>query len=297
MNPGDKGAEGRFKELQQAYDVLSDPEKRALYDQYGHAGFQGAGPFGPRSGASEWAAQQAGPTGDFANFDFGEFFGPGATGHVTTEGGEPVGGGLFEDLIGRIRGGGRAGRRGTTAAPPRESEAELTIPFLTAVQGGTTTIEIPRSHGRTEVLDVKIPPGTETGHRLRLRGQGVEVAPGAAKSDLTIRVTVAPHPYFRREGNDLFVEVPVSVSEAILGAKIEVPTLDGFKTLTVPPGTSTGQKLRLRGQGVPAHGKQPAGDLFVLPRVVVPRTVDEESRRLIDQFAARNPARPRDGLW
>jgi DnaJ-class molecular chaperone len=297
VNPGDKTAEARFKELQQAYDVLSDAEKRALYDQYGHAGFQGAGPFGPRGRASEWAARQAGP-GGFEDLDFSEFFGPGASVHVGTGGPESAaGGGLFEDLIGRIRGG-RGTRRGAgPQASPRETEADLTIPFLTAIRGGTTTIEIPRAGGQTEVLDVKIPPGTDTGNRLRLRGQGAESVPGGPKGDLTIRVTVAPHPYFRREGRDLFVEVPITVGEAVLGAKVDVPTLDGLKTLTIPAGTSSGQKLRLRGQGVPAHGSRTEGDLFVQPRIVVPRPIDDESRRLIEQFAARNPARPRDGLW
>ena len=117
------------------------------------------------------------------------------------------------------------------------------------------------------------------------------------RGDLTIRVTVAPHPYFRREGRDLSVEVPITVGEAVLGAKIEVPTLEGRKTLSIPPGTSSGQKLRLRGQGVPARGGEPAGDLFVIPRIVVPRTLDEAARRALETFAAHDPSRPREGLW
>jgi DnaJ-class molecular chaperone len=176
-------------------------------------------------------------------------------------------------------------------------EADLTIPFLTAVRGGSATIEIPREGGRREVLEVKIPPGTDTGTKLRLRGQGIESSPGAGRGDLNIRVTVEPHPYFRREGRDLLVDVPITVDEAILGERIEVPTLDGKKMLSVPAGTSSGQKLRLRGQGVPAQGSKPAGDLFVVPRVMVPKAVDDESRRLLESFAARNPYRPRDGLW
>lgn len=290
VNPGNKAAEAQFKELQEAYDVLSETEKRAMYDQFGKAGFQGVGPFGPRSGASEWAGQYASP-GDHATFDFSDLFGGGMAGEATVEGG----GGVFEDILGRLRGG-RAGRGGRARAP-QATEADLTIPFETAVRGGTTTIEIPREGGRREVLDVKIPPGTETGQRLRLRGQGSEAGPGGDRGDLNIRVTVQPHPYFRRDGQDLSVEVPITVGEAVLGGRIEVPTLGGRMSLNVPAGTSSGQRLRLRGQGVPARGSAPAGDLFVVPRIVVPRAVDDEARRAIETFAARDPSRPREGLW
>ncbi len=118
---------------------------------------------------------------------------------------------------------------------------------------------------------MKIPPGTETGSRLRLRGRGEPGVAGGSAGDLFIRVTVEPHPYFTRQGRDLSVEVPLTIDEATLGARVEVPTLDGLKTLPIPPGTSSGQKLRLRGQGVPARGDKPAGDLFVVAKVVVPR--------------------------
>jgi DnaJ-class molecular chaperone len=295
VNPGDKKAEALFKEAQQAYDVLSDSEKRALYDRYGMAGLQGmGGAGGPRATAAEWAAQAgAGP-----QFDFSAFFGPG--GAAAGMGGGPVGeeetGGLFEELLGRVRGA-RGGRRaGGTSKPRPEPDADLTIPFLTAVQGGTTTIQLDRD-GHRDTLDVKIPPGTDTGTRIRLRGQGSPTGRGVERGDLTIRITVEPHAYFRREARDLYVEVPIAIGEAVLGAKVDVPTLNGFKTLTIPPGSSSGQKLRLRGQGVPASGSKPEGDLFIVLKVVVPKGVDDESRRLIQQFADRNPSRPRDGLW
>jgi DnaJ-class molecular chaperone len=301
VNPGDKSAELKFKELQQAYDVLSDTEKRSLYDRYGDAAFgaggMGAGGFGPRAGGTEWTAGQSPPGGFSTTFDFSEFFGPGG---ATMSGSDAEGGGgLFDDLIGRIKGGRGTRRTGSGAGSraPRDTEAPLSIPFLTAVRGGTTTIEIPREDGRREILDVKIPPGTDTGARLRLRGQGSESSPGGPRGDLTIRVTVEPHHLFRREGRDLFVDVPISVGEAILGAKIDVPTLEGPRTMTIPAGTSSGQKLRLRGQGVPGGGGKPDGDLFVVPRVLVPKSIDESSRQLIEQFEQRNPSRPRDGLW
>lgn len=296
VNPGDKTAEKKFQEAQSAYDILGEPEKRKLYDQYGRAAFEGMGA-GPRADASEWAYQQAGPGPEFV--DFSQFFGPGASVRMgpnagaTFEAGEG-GGGLFEDLFGRMRGG-RGTRRGPKAG--RESEATLTIPFLTAVQGGETTIEVMRSSGTRETLVVKIPPGTDSGAKLRLRGQGEPGAGGGPAGDLIIQVEVAPHPYFSRDGRDLLVEVPVSLDEAVLGVKVDVPTLDGMKTLPIPAGTSSGQKLRLRGQGIPARGDKPAGDLFVVVKIVVPKTVDAESQDLIRQFAERNPLRPRQGLW
>jgi DnaJ-class molecular chaperone len=290
VNPGSKDAEAKFKEAQQAYDILSEPEKRALYDQYGTAAFQGMGAAGPRSGASEWAATHAGQ--GFDNVDFSQFFGPGFTGTASAHG-EDSGGSIFEEILGRVRGG-RGPRRSAAARSRDTVDAQLTIPFLTAVQGGTTTIELDRD-GRRETLDVKIPPGTDTGTRIRLRGQGAGAA--GERGDLTIKMTVEPHPYFTREGRDLFVDVPITVGEAILGAKIEVPTLAGKKTLPIPPSASSGQKLRLRGQGVPASGSKPAGDLYVVVKLVVPKTVDDQSRRLIQEFTERNPYRPRDGLW
>lgn len=295
VNPGDKKAEALFKEVQKAYDVLSDPEKRSLYDQVGPAGFEGASA-GPRSGAAEWAARAGGGggMGGFENIDLSAFFGQGGGGHGhEDEAGHT--GSIFEELIGRVRGD-RGARRRNQARQPRATEATLTIPFLTAVRGGETSIEVDRE-GQRESLVVKIPPGVDTGSKLRLRGQGESAGPGGARGDLVITLSVLPHPYFTRDGRNLVVDAPISVPEAVLGARIEVPTLDGLRTLPIPAGTSTGQKLRLRGQGVPAAKDLPAGDLFVVARVAVPKGVDEESRRLIEQFAERNPQSPRAGLW
>lgn len=297
VNPDDKTAEAKFKEVQQAYDVLGDTEKRALYDQYGMAGFSGAGPFGPHGPrAGGQGTHQSGPI-HFEDLDFSELFRGaqrGASEH------EAAGGSLFEDLLGRLRGGpsgGKTSRPSRSPRPGRSVEAELTIPFLTAVQGGTTTISVTREDGHAEILDVKVPPGTESGRRLRLRGQGSAATVGGPRGDLLIRVTVEPHPYFKREGRDLLVEVPLTIGEAVLGAKIDVPTLRGTRSLTIPPGTSSGQKLRLRGQGVPASGELKEGDLYVIPKIVAPRSVDAESREQIEAFEHRNPLRPRSGLW
>ncbi|WP_165065158.1 DnaJ C-terminal domain-containing protein [Paludisphaera rhizosphaerae] len=287
VNPGDKSAEKSFKEVQQAYDVLSDQEKRAMYDRYGAAGFEGMGA-GPRAGASEWASRFGGQGEE--TFDFSDLIGSYAQG-----GGGGGGGGLFEDLFGRMR----AGAGGKAARPQagRDVEAHLTIPFLTAVRGGQTSIQVQRSDGKSETLTVKIPPGVDEGAKLRLKGQGEPGPKGAPAGDMTIIVSVEPHSYFKREDRNLLVEVPLTVAEAVLGAKVDVPTLDGMKPVPIPAGTSSGQKLRLKGQGVPGSAGKPDGDLFVVVKIVVPKGVDDESKRLIEQFADLNKQSPRAGLW
>jgi curved DNA-binding protein len=287
VNPGDKAAEAKFKEVQQAYDILADQEKRAAYDRYGHAAFEGMAAAGPRAGATEWASRY-GQEG-FEPIDLSDLLGTFGGPHS----GEQAGGtSIFEDLMGRVRG----SRSGHQRAG-RTMEASLTIPFLTAVRGGETTIEVQRGAGKPESLVVKIPPGIDTGAKLRLKGRGEPGAKGTPAGDLTITVEVEPHPYFKREGRDLQIEVPITVSESILGAKIEVPALDGMKALTIPAGSSSGLKLRLKGHGIPATAGKPDGDLFVVLKLVVPRTIDPASRRLIQEFSDRNPYNPRTGLW
>lgn len=272
LNPNDKKAEASFKEVQEAYDVLSDSSKRDQYDRFGAAGFE-QGEAGPRSRSYTWSSRQGGgPQGGF----------------------EYEGGGGFEDILGGLFGGrfGRGGgRRGPAFAdmPGEDVETELKIPFLKAVQGGDIDVEV--SGRDSKRLSIKIPPGVHDGARLRLAGKGRPSPTGGAAGDLIVLVRVEPHPVFTRKGNDVYVEVPVSIGEAVLGASIDVPTLDGTILVSVPPGTSSGQKLRLRGKGVP--GKQGRGDQYVLVKIVVPKTVDEESRKLIEEFSQKNPANPR----
>ena len=251
VNPGDKKAEGLFKEVQKAYDILSDPEKKKLFDQFGMAAFEGVGT-GPRSNASEWSARQGGGpggsgSGGFENIDLSSFFGSGSHGGGGG-GGDDSGHGssIFEELIGRVRGD-RGGKR-KSPRQPRPSETHLTIPFLTAVRGGESSFDIQHEDGRRESLTVKVPPGVETGSKLRLRGQGEE-NPGGTRGDLTVQLTVASHSYFTRDGRNLLVEVPISVTEAILGAKVEVPTLDGPKTMPIPAGASSGQNSGSEAKG------------------------------------------------
>jgi DnaJ-class molecular chaperone len=158
-------------------------------------------------------------------------------------------------------------------------ETEITIPFTTAALGGPVSIRV-----NDRQMDVKIPPGFPEGKSLRLQGQG----PGGA--DLHLKIRVQPHPFFRREGNDIVLETPVALAEAVLGAKIDVPTLDGAKlSVKVPPGTSSGARLRLRGKGIQG------GDQYIQIKVVVPATIDERGKELIEEFARRSPQQVRSG--
>jgi curved DNA-binding protein len=287
VNPGDKSAEARFKELQHAYDILSEKEKRARYDQFGSAAFEGMAAAGQRPGGGEWTTHFGGQ--GFENIDISDLLGSFGGGHAAGEGGNAS---IFEDLMGRVR-----GNRPPRQRAGRSIEANLVIPFLTAARGGETTIDLQRGHGNPESLVVKIPPGIDTGAKLRLKGQGEPGTKTTPAGDLTITVQVEPHPYFKRDGQNLQVEVPITVGEAVLGAKIDVPALEGMKSLTVPPGSSTGQRLRIKGQGIPAAGAKPQGDLFVSLKVVVPKSTDATSKRLIQEFSERNPQNPRAGLW
>jgi DnaJ-class molecular chaperone len=261
-NPGDKQAESRFKEVQEAYDVLGDKNKRTQYDQFGHLGPQAGSNGGP--GGFQWG----GGFGEGVEID------PSQLEEFLRRAGM-MGGGVG-DLFGqRTRQSGRNRR-----SEPREPVThELRIPFATAVLGGAISLEF---NGRS--IDVKIPAGVDEGQSLRLQGQGPRGA------DLHLKIRIDAHPYFRREGNDLVITVPITVAEAVLGTKIDVPTLEGPKlTVKVPSGTSSGSRLRLRGRGIKG------GDQYVEIRIVTPPAIDERTKKLMEEFAQLNPQHPRTG--
>jgi len=265
-------AKTRFQKIQEAYDVLGDPEKRKLYDQFGsayrQAGSAGGNPFEGFRGA---------PPGGEA-FDFGDLFG--------APGGRGGAGGGFEEILRQFTGGGGGGARGSRRAPRAGEtiEAETTVPFRTAVLGGSIQLSVAKPTGN-ETLTVTIPAGIEDGKKIRLRGQGGAAPGGGPAGDLMLTVRVAPHPHFRRQGDNLSVTVPVTLAEAALGGSIDVPTPRGTLALKIPAGSSSGRKLRLKGQGIERSGQ--TGDLIVELQVTLPKEIDDESRRLIGELQRR----------
>lgn len=267
LNPDDKNAKKRFQEIQTAYDCLNDPEKRKLYEQFGsdyekiQAGQAAGGgrrgnPFG------------GGPGGQ--SFDFNDAFGGGAGGGGSVDLGD-----LFRQFTG---GGAPRGKRTAPGASPRgaDLEAEITVPLSTAVLGGETELTLDRG-GVPESLRVKIPAGVHEGKKIRLRGQG-NSANGRA-GDLLLTIHVAPHPFYKLVGNDLELKLPVTISEAALGSKVDVPTPGGTVTVTIPPRSQSGKRLRIKGQGVRAANA--TGDLYIELQIKLPEALTETNLELL----------------
>jgi DnaJ-class molecular chaperone len=277
VNPNDKTAEEKFKEISHAYSVLSDTEKRRAYDEFGDVALEGGfDPEAARRAREAFGARfgRGGGRPDFGEAEGFEFEGLDS---------------LFSDLFAR-QGGGRGGRiRGRGA----DVEAELSLDFLDAARGGEQrlTLTRPQPDGslRPETLTIRVPPGVADGGSLRIPGKGGPGIGGGASGDLHLRIRVRPHRFFRREGRDLLLDVDVSVREATLGAKVEVPTLDGRVTLSIPPGTDSGTKLRVRGKGIPSPTGGAPGDLYAVVQIRVPRGLGPQERELLDDLAKHDP--------
>jgi len=336
LNPGDKEAEKRFKEINEAYEILSDDKKREQYDRFGMAAFgQGEAAGGPGFGG-------------FQGFDFGA-------------GGFGAGGGGFEDILssffgGRMGGAARPGARtargqdlimemnisleeaaaGVTRPITYRRDAQCTVCSGTGAEGGKLSVcptcrgsgQIQTSQGifrqiqtcptcrgagkkaakpcatcggrgsreTTETIKVKIPAGVDNGSRVRLSGRGGAGVRGGSPGDLLIAITVRSHPVFRREGLDLHVDVPVTMAEAALGARIEVPTIDGRAQVTLPAGTDSGKKLRLKGKGIHS-GTSHRGDQYIHIKVVVPRSLTKEQREVLSKLESAYAEDPRATLF
>ncbi len=353
LNPGDKSAEEKFKQIQEAYDVLSDTKKRQMYDQFG---FNTPGQGGPPPSGAGYAYGGSGNPND-VQFDFGGFdFGGGAGAGPGAQGG----GSSFRDLFSQFFRGQNAARAAEESEPGSDLEFHIDITFAEAMRGTTKKLSITRldvcnvCHGegvqpgeekicptcngtgqvtqvsgkmrfqvpcsrcggtgrlqtickncggegrvaRLDTLEVRIPPGAHNGSRVRVAGRGNAGTQGGPPGDLYIITKVQPHPFFDRRGDDLYTTVPVTVTEASLGAKVEVPTIDGRAQVRIPPGTNSGKRLRLREKGAPSTRQQgKRGDQIVEVQIVAPKPEDERVRNLLKELAKVDPEDPRTEIF
>jgi curved DNA-binding protein len=274
VNPGDKAAEARFKEINEAYEVLSDAEKRRKYDELGQS-YQRWQQMGGGSGGFDWNQWAArGGTGG-ARVSYGDI------NDLFAQGG-------FSDFFEAIFGGMSAaaqGREAETASRVRghDLEHEVEVSLEEAFRGAQRLVEM---DGRR--LEVKIPAGVKTGSRVRVAGEGPATASrGAARGDLYLRIKVLPHPTFERRDDDLHCEAPVDLFVALLGGEVRVPTLSGSVALRIPAGTQSGRTFRLSGQGMPRlRSPQEHGDLYARVRVMLPEKLDDHEQKLVREWAA-----------
>jgi DnaJ-class molecular chaperone len=309
LNPGDKAAEDQFKQLQEAYETLSDEENRKLFDKYGEnwkAAKQGGGMPPPGWEGAQTASGPQSAGFDFSGFDFS---GVGDTGGAGFD--------IFEEMFGRSAGGrgGRARRR----TRGEDVEAQLELSLEEAHRGGKRTLQLqatetcPTCKGagvvndktcetcggsgqvlRPKTIEVNIPAGVRDGSTVRLAGQGGAGVNGTPRGDLYLRIRLRPHPTFSVRGDDLESELRIAPWEAVLGAKLEVPTIDGTVELTIPPGAQSGQRLRLRGQGLNKR-QGGRGDQYVRLKIVAPKETSTEERRLYEQLREISRFDPRKG--
>ncbi len=292
-------AAAKFAEAQEAYDILSDAEKRKRYDQFGHAGvgsaaggdpfgggnpFRGGNPFGGRG-------RPGGAPGDGGGASWSD---------VDPETFDTI----FGDLFGSRRGGQRAGRAGGPHAggrahPPtagEDIEHTLSVPFGVAALGGSESVRLTLGDGSTQSIDVKIPVGIRSGSKLRVKGKGRPGANGGPPGDLILVIQVGEHPWFRRDGLDLLLDVPITIAEAALGTVIQVPLLKGSVKLKVPAGTASGAKLRAKGKGL-VDAKGDAGDFYAVIRIVPPESLTDAERTALEAMHERLPNPRQATVW
>lgn len=281
----DPHAVERFKEVQEAYDVLSDAQKRQNYDRFGHAGVNMKDVPWPGAGGAgrTYRYTSGGPGG--INFDFSEIFG-GSGGDVGFD---------FSEIFGNAGVKARRtwpGSRGFTPQKGRDIEHSVRVSFEEAIRGATrdvvATVTQPDGRQRRERISIKIPAGVDNGRKIRVRGKG-QPGPNGNDGDLIIKVDVDEHKFFRREGGDIYLDVPLTITEATLGAKIDVPTLSGKTSVTIPPGSSSGRKLRLKGKGIKTPQSSAAGDMYLILKIIPPADLDGEARKLFENIARKYP--------
>ncbi|MDA0262441.1 MAG: J domain-containing protein [Proteobacteria bacterium] len=266
LNPGKKEAEDRFKEISAAYSIISDDEKRARYDR-GEIDASGQEQQ-ERKFYRNYADAGNGAHYTYSAQDLGGF---GNIGDIFAE--------MFSERAGQSRGGRTIRRRGN------DMRYELAVDFLDAINGATKRIALPDG----QALDVTIPKGLRDGQVLRLKGKGTPGSGGAPAGDALVAVSVKPHPLFDRKGNHIHIDVPISLGEAVLGGKIEVPTPAGPLNVTVPADSGAGKTLRLKGKGVPKQRNAEAGDLYVHLAVMLPAAADDDLKAFVEKWAAEHP--------
>ncbi len=284
MNPGDAKSEEKFKEIQEAHEILSNDQKKKNYDMFGNSGFSGQGR--PGGGQSHTYS-----TEDFSGFEdvFKDIFGFGGGGGYTrrTSGGA--------ENLGDIFGFGGGTRQ---QQKPKDIEHALTIDFLTAINGGTKdiTISTKSTNGKVskEKITVKIPAGVNNGSKIRVQGKGEQI--NSERGNLILNVKVSSHPIFKRENDDIYLDLPITIYEAVNGANVDVPTIDGSAKLVIPAGVQSGTKLRLKDKGAKNIKTNIKGNQYVVLQIAMPDNPDENIKNLIKEIGNNYPYNPRKKL-